>query len=78
MCKTAIKLLTQFERLAEKYNARIAPARLTELNRKRDAGTIMVVDLPGTLRREWPGGIFDDKTLATIRAMCDQRQSSNK
>ena len=69
-CSTAIKVLTQYERLAEKLGIRLPPRRLEELNRKRDAGTITIGDLPGTLRREWPGGPFDGKTLDEIRAMC--------
>lgn len=72
-CNTAIKVLTQYERLAEKLGIRIAPARMAELNRKRDAGTITGADLPATLRREWPGGPFDGKSLAEIRALCGRR-----
>ena len=72
-----IKLLTQYERLTEKYNARIPPTALTELNRKRDAGTFAVEDLPAMLRREWPGGIFDGQTLAEISALCGRRSSGD-
>ena len=69
-CGTAIKVLTQYERLAEKLGIRLPPRRIEGLNRKRDAGTITIGDLPGTLRREWPGGIFDGKTLDEIRELC--------
>src|SRR2546423_7915416 len=69
-CSTAIKTLTQYERLAEMLGIRLSPRRIEELNSKRDAGTITIDDLPGSLRREWPGGPFDGKTLDEIREAC--------
>jgi hypothetical protein len=50
----AIKLLTQYERLARKYNVALPPARLADLNRLRDCGDICAGDLPATIRREFP------------------------
>lgn len=73
-CGTALKVLTQYERLARKLGVRLPPSRVEALNHKRDAGTIIVTDLPGTLRREWPGGMFDGKTLNEIRELCGQRR----
>lgn len=68
-CRTAIKILTQYERLCQQYGCDISEERLQELNRKRDEGTITINDLPGTLHREWPG-IFDSLTLEEIRKIC--------
>jgi hypothetical protein len=65
----------QFERLSEKYNSAIPPARLMTLNHKRDAGTITLEDLPATLRREWPGSIPSDMPLDGIRSLCERRSS---
>ncbi len=68
-CQTAIKLLTQYERLAQKFGIKIPPGRLAELDRLRDSGEIRGSDLPGTLQSEFPG-IFGNLTLAEIREMC--------
>ena len=73
-CNTAITILTQYERLARKQGLTLPPRRIAGLNRQRDAGTITVEDLPATLRREWPGGPFDGKTLDEIRELCGTRQ----
>lgn len=69
ICHTAIKILTQYERLAKKLGKNIPPSRIAELDRLRDAGTITINHIPGGLRSEFPG-IFADMTLAAIRAMC--------
>jgi hypothetical protein len=53
----AIKILTQYERLAEKLGIRLSPARIAELNRLRDAGRISTSDLPAGLLREFPGNL---------------------
>jgi hypothetical protein len=69
-CNRAIKILTQYERLAAKFGKRMPPARVTELNSRRDAGEITIDMLPAFLHREWPGGRFDGRTLSEIRALC--------
>jgi RHS repeat-associated protein len=51
----ATKILTQYERLAQKYGIRLSPRRIEELNRLRDAGRISTSDLPAGLLREFPG-----------------------
>lgn len=73
-CGTAIKVLTEYGRLASKLQIRLPSKRVEELNRRRDAGTITVADVPATLRREWPGGVFDDKTLDEIRELCGRKR----
>lgn len=73
-CKTALKILTSFERLANDRRKRIPPRTLEGLKQQRDDGTLTIDDLPGWLRAEWPGGEFDGKTLHEIRAMCGKRR----
>ena len=68
-CQKAIKLLEQYERLAQKYGSNLTPKRIDELNRKRDAGTITSNDLPGAMQREFPGE-FAGMTLNEIREAC--------
>ena len=68
-CRTAIKLLREYERLANKLGKQIPPARLAELDRKRDAGTITSADLPGWAQVRFPGE-FDGTTLDDIRTTC--------
>jgi hypothetical protein len=70
-CNQAIKLLTQYERLAQKLGVNLTPKRIQELNQKRDAGTIKSSDLPGTIQRQFPG-IFAGKTLSEIRQICNR------
>lgn len=67
-CQKAIKILTQYERLAKKYNIRLPDKRIQELNELRDKGLIKIDHLPAKLKSEFPG-IFKDKTLAEIRAL---------
>jgi hypothetical protein len=62
-CNTAIKLLTQYERLANKLGIQLGARRLAELNRKRDAGTITSYDLPGFIGSQMPG-IFKGKSVS--------------
>lgn len=71
ICNKAIKVLEQYERLAEKLGKKIPPKRLKELNEKRDAGTITSNDLPGFL--EFPGGELEGMTLAAIRKLCGKK-----
>jgi hypothetical protein len=68
-CDTAEKLLTQYERLANKLNKKIPPKTLARLNALRDAGTITFSDLPGWADREFPGE-FKDDTLEQVRKKC--------
>jgi len=68
-CRTAIKVLEQFERLAKKLRVRIRAKRLERLQGLRDAGTICSGDLPGTLTRRFPGE-FLGMTLDEIRQHC--------
>lgn len=69
-CRKAIKILEQYQRLAEKRGVRLSPRRLEELNQLREAGTITIDDLPGILHREFPKGTFNSMTLAEIRELC--------
>lgn len=68
-CAQAEKILTQYERLADKLGVSLSAARIAELNRKRDSGTITQYDVPATLRRTFPSG-FESKSLDEIRAEC--------
>lgn len=68
-CKKAIKLLEQFERLANKMGSKLPAKRLDKLRRLRDAGTIQASDLPAALAREFPGE-FTGMTLDEIRTAC--------
>jgi hypothetical protein len=69
-CHKAIKLLERYERLMSERGSQLPADRLAALDAARDAGTITSAQLPGTLQREWPGGVFDGKTLDQIRRMC--------
>jgi RHS repeat-associated protein len=68
-CKTAIKILTGWERLANKLHIRISPKRLRTLRELTRNGTITINDLPGSLRREFPS-IFNDYSLSQIINLC--------
>jgi hypothetical protein len=68
-CDTAIKILTQYERLANKFGKKIPRDKINQLNKLRDAGTITSNNLPGTLLGEFPGE-FTGMTLNAIRQMC--------
>jgi len=71
-CKRAIKILEQFERLAQKFGIKLAAVRLDQLRRLRDDGTIKSTDLPAKLRMDFPGE-FAGTTLAEIRRACAKR-----
>ena len=75
-CNTAIKLLTQYERLAQKLDRRISDRRIRQLDEKRNNGTITDNDLPGVLHRQFPG-IFRGKSLNQIRAICNRPVPTN-
>jgi hypothetical protein len=63
----AIKILTQYERLANKYNLNLSAEKIQALNRLRDNGLIKFSDLPAKLRSEFPRE-FDDMTLNEIKS----------
>lgn len=71
-CKTAIKILKSYKRLAEVRGLNLSPERLEELNCLREAGTMTINDLPATLHREFPKGVFGTMTLGEIRELCDK------
>lgn len=71
LCKTAIKILTQYERLAEKLGLKLPASRIEDLNRLRDSGQITINHLPGSLKEKFPMGTFGDMTLNAIRALCN-------
>jgi hypothetical protein len=68
-CKKAIKILVQYERLAQKLGIHLSAARIATLNRLRDAGLIRSTDLPAKLRIDFPGE-FVGMTLGEIRRAC--------
>ncbi|MGI2907148.1 hypothetical protein [Tolypothrix sp. VBCCA 56010] len=70
LCNKAVKILTQYERLAKKFGVNLGDRRLAELNRLRDAGQITINQIPGTLRGEFPTGNFGEMTLQQIRDLC--------
>lgn len=70
-CQTALKILTQYERLARKLHKNIPEERLAELNGLRDAEDITINDIPATLGHEFPG-VFGNMTLEEIRQLCNQ------
>ena len=70
LCNKAIKILTQYERLAQKFGVNIGNKRIAELNRLRDTGQITINDIPGSLRGEFPTGTFGNITLKQVRNMC--------
>ena len=53
-CQTAIKILTQYQRLSGKFGKKLPPNRLAELNKLRDSGEITANHLPATLRQKFP------------------------
>jgi hypothetical protein len=65
--KKAIKILTQYERLANKLGLRLSRQKIEELNRLRDNGSIKVTNLPARLHEEFPGE-FCNMTLAEIES----------
>ena len=64
---TAIKILTQYERLAKKFGLQLSRQKIEELNRLRDNGLIKLANLPAKLHQEFPGE-FRDLTLDEIRS----------
>jgi hypothetical protein len=69
-CKTAKKILTQWERLARKLGIKISKKRREELRRKTQNGTIKIHDLPGSLRRRFPSEL-DRYDLNQIINICN-------
>lgn len=72
-CRKAIKLLTQYERLAESQHVKLSPSRIAELNRLREEGKIKSSDLPGSLQSEFPGQ-FAGMALEKIRKICGKQK----
>ena len=68
-CNTAIKLLEQAIRLAEKNGAKLTEDRKKKLQDKINDGTITSDDLPGGIRKLMPGK-FKGMTLNEIRKLC--------
>lgn len=68
-CDTAIKILEQYDRLAQKFGLKLSANKLKELNNKRATGTITIYDLPARLREKFPS-IFTGMTLSEIRSIC--------
>jgi hypothetical protein len=62
------KLLSEYERLSDKCKLSIPPAKLQQLNEKRDAGVIKPSDLPAKLKNEIPKE-FQDMTIREIKEM---------
>ena len=71
-CNKAIKILEQFERLANKFALKIPQKRLNRLRQLRDSGRIQSKDLPAKLLREFPDD-FAGMTLNAIRRACGKK-----
>lgn len=69
-CSRAKKILTSWERLANKMGIRISKKRLQDLRRKTQDGTIRISDLPATLRRNFPSEL-DRYDLNQIINICN-------
>lgn len=69
-CRRAQKILTSWERLANKMGIRISKRRLQDLRRKTQDGTIRISDLPATLRRNFPSEL-DRYDLNQIINICN-------
>jgi Fe2+ or Zn2+ uptake regulation protein len=68
-CNQALKLLTQYERLAAKYKVKLTENRVAVLDELRSQGQITSLDLPATLQRVFPGQ-FRGLTLNEVRQIC--------
>lgn len=62
----AIKILTQYQRLAKKYDINLSEKKIEFLNKLRSQGIIKITNLPAKLRTEFPGE-FSNMTLNEIR-----------
>jgi hypothetical protein len=69
-CSRAKKILTSWERLANKIGIKLPKKRLQELRRKTQDGTIRISDLPATLRRAFPSEL-DRYDLNQIINICN-------
>lgn len=69
-CRRAKKILTSWERLANKMGIKISKKRLQDLRRKTQDGTIRISDLPATLRRNFPSEL-DRYDLNQIINICN-------
>jgi RHS repeat-associated protein len=68
-CNKAIKLLEQYERLADNYNLKLGKGKLQKLNALRGSGAIRKSDLPVKIQREFPDEFRNDD-LNSIRKKC--------
>jgi hypothetical protein len=66
-------LLTDYIRLYEKAGGKPTPKQIQKWNALRDAETITINDLPGSLQREFPGSLRG-LTLAEIRKLCGKQR----
>ncbi len=48
--------------------------RVKALDELRDRGVIRIRDVPASIRRIWPGGRFDELTLAEIYELCGKKR----
>ncbi len=76
-CETAHKLLTDYERLAQRRGVRLAPNRLRELDRRRDEETISSNHLPMTLQSVFPG-LLRGLTLTEITELCAEARQRRR
>ena len=67
-CNRAKKILTEWERLANKLGVKISKKRRDQLRRWTQDGTIEVTDLPAKLRRKFPSELarFDLNQIINI------------
>ena len=68
-CHKAIKLLTQWARLAQKFGKNIGNSTTNRLNQKMGDGSITSGDLPGSIGNEFPDSL-KGYTLNEIREKC--------
>ncbi|MGI9289413.1 MAG: DUF4150 domain-containing protein [Pseudomonadales bacterium] len=68
-CKTAIKMLEQPIRLAEKLGKKLPEKRKQQLREKINNGTIRSSDLPGSIQNEFPPKL-KGMTLNEVREIC--------
>ncbi|HLP87416.1 MAG TPA: hypothetical protein VK184_02275 [Nostocaceae cyanobacterium] len=63
----AIKILSQYERLANKHGLNLSEEKIKQLNDLREQGLIKISHLPAKLRAEFSWE-FSDMNLNDIRA----------
>jgi hypothetical protein len=75
--QTVKKLLTEYDRLANKFSLEIPQNKLKQLDEKRNLGTIKGTDLPATLKKEIPRELID-LTLNEVEKMFDDLKGGRK